>query len=127
MTAILNPREGSPYLDPEEIIRRLEDEFEVCNTDAEAGQEHAGDMLAKLIELKAPQDIIDEVVNGRDRAKMVLIADDPTTEDYLDFLVRPNAHIVIAHYSGQHEDATRPLLTRCARALGYVIYGEEDE
>jgi len=127
MTAHLDPRPGCPHLDPDEIVRRLEDEFEVCDVDADAGQKFAADVLAKLIELRAPQNYVDELAKGRNRARMVLIADDPSSEDYLDFMICPNRGIVIAHYSGRHQNATRPLLKRCARALDYVIYGEDDK
>jgi hypothetical protein len=127
MTAFLAPLAGHPFLDPEEVVRRLEGEFEVCEVDEDAAQEAVGDMLAKLFELKAPQHLIDEVLRERERTKLVLIADHPSTEDYLQFMVRPNDRLIIPHYSGQHEAATRPLLKRCARVLAYGIEGEDDE
>jgi hypothetical protein len=117
----LEPRKGRPYLDPEEVVRRLRDEFVHCEADADAGADITGDMIAKLIELKAPQEIIDAAVAGRERALRITVADDAATDDYLSFVVQPDEGPFIGYYSAQHEAATRPLLERCARTLGYKI------
>jgi len=121
MSHRLEPRAGALLLDPNEVARRLRDEFEHCEIDREQGQDHVGDMLAKLIELNAPQAMIDEVSAGRDRSLQVTVADDSASEDYLTFIVQPNDGILIGYFSAQHEKATRPILERCARALGYQI------
>jgi hypothetical protein len=76
-------------------------------------------MLAKLIELKALQAIIDDVVAGRERSVRITIADDMASDDYLSFIVRPNDGVLIGYYSAQHEAATRSLVERCADVLGY--------
>ena len=78
-------------------------------------------MLAKLIELKAPQSIIDEVIAGRDRALRVTISDDTSSESYLSFIVRPDDGPLIGYHSAQHEEASRSLVERCAVVLGYEI------
>lgn len=121
MSHRLEPRDGNPYLHPEDVARRLREEFTCCEVDAEQGQDDVGDMLAKLIELKAPQNIIDEVVAGRASAVRITVSDDDSSENYLSFFVRPNAGPLIGYYSAQHEAATKSLLERCAIALGYKI------
>ena len=115
----LDPPEGRPYLDPEEVVRRLRDEFAHCEADADQGADIVGDMVAKLIELNAPQQIIDTAMAGRDRSLRVTVADDALSDVYLSFVVRPGAGLLIGYYSGRHEVAARPVLERCARALGY--------
>lgn len=121
MSHRLEPRDGQPYLDPEQVARRLQEEFSCCEVDADQGQDDVGDMLAKLIELKAPQSIIDEVVAGRDRALRVTISDDTSSESYLSFIVRPDDGPLIGYHSAQHEEASRSLVERCAVVLGYEI------
>lgn len=121
MSHRLQPIEGQAYLDPEEVARRLTEEFADCDVDAGQGADDVGDMLAKLIELKAPQAVIDEVTTGRERALRITIADDRAADNRLSFIVRPNDGLLIGYHSAQHEAATRPLLDRCAAALGYEI------
>ncbi len=121
MSHRLEPSDGKSHLEPKEIARRLRDEFASCEVDAEQGVDDVGDMLAKLIELKAPQAIIDEVAAGRERSLRITIADDMASDNYLSFIVRPNDGLLIGYYSAQHELATRPLVERCAKVLGYKI------
>ncbi|MBX9790208.1 MAG: hypothetical protein K2Y37_14925 [Pirellulales bacterium] len=116
----LEPPPGN-YHDPFVVVERLRDEFAGCEADAAAGADAVGDMIAKFIELKAPQAIIEEAANGRERAYLVTVADDMASDNCLTFLVRPGAFILIGFHSAQHEAATKPLAERCARALGYQI------
>ncbi|HUE71364.1 MAG TPA: hypothetical protein VMP01_10810 [Pirellulaceae bacterium] len=103
------------------MVHRLREEFAFCDADAEQGADDVGDMIAKLIELKAPQAIIDAAVAGRERSYSVTVADDMASEDFLSFIVRPGEGPLIGYQSRQHEAAVRPLLDRCARALNYEI------
>jgi len=117
----LEPPKGHAYRDPEEVVRLLRDEFAYCIADAEQGADDVGDMIAKLIELKAPQSMIDEAMSGREHSFHVTIADDSASEDYLSFMLRPRSGPLIGYYSARHEAATQPLLERCACVLGYEI------
>ncbi len=121
MSHRLEPKDDVSYLTPDEIVSRLQDEFACCTADRDEGKDVVGDTIAKLIELNAPQEIIDQQVAAQSGAITVLIADDDTTEDYLQFTVKPNEGILVGYFSGQHEDATRPLLDRCACVLDYRI------
>jgi len=121
MSHRLRPYDGQPYLEPEEVARRLQEEFACCGVDADQGQDDIGDMLAKLVELNAPQGVIDEVAAGRARALRVTVSDGDTSDDFLSFIVRPDAGLLIGYRSAQHEEAARSLLGRCARVLGYAI------
>ena len=117
----LEPPKGRADLDPKKIAHLLREEFTYCAIDAEQGADDVGDMIAKLIDLKAPQEIIDKAMAGREHSFRVTIADDMASEDYLSFFIQPETGPLIGYYSAQHEAATRPLLERCARALGYEI------
>lgn len=119
MSHRLEPESGQPYLSASDVAQRLSEEFASCDVNAEQGQDDVGDMLVKLIELKAPQAIIEDVVASRASALRITVADDDASDDYLSFMVRDGDGPLIGYYSEQHEEATRALVERCAKALGY--------
>ncbi len=119
MAHLLHPGEGIAYLDPEEVVRRLQGEFDYVSVDREEGSEVVSGIIAKLVELNAPQEIIDTQLAGQSQALQIVIADDPTSDVHLKFTVKPNDGIFIGYFSWDHEQATRPLLERCARVLNY--------
>jgi len=121
MSHQLEPLDDTSYLTPDEIVTRLKDEFGHCTADRDEGDNVVGDTIAKLIELNAPQEIIDQQIAAQSGSIAVVIADDTSSDDYLQFTVKPNEGILIGYFSGQHEDATRPLLERCATVLNYRI------
>lgn len=86
------------------------------------GVDDVGDLIAKLIELKAPKPIIDAAIAGRDRSYSVTVADDTTFENYLSFIVRPGKGPLIGYHSAQHEVEVRELVGRCAKVLDYEIF-----
>lgn len=122
MSHRLCPPEGRAFLDPEEIVERLREEFAFCDADKDQGADDVGDIIAKLIELKAPQAIIDAVLAGRERSYSVTVADDMASEDYLNIIVRPDEGPLIGYHSAQHEAAVRSLVERCVRALDYELF-----
>jgi hypothetical protein len=121
MSDRLVPLEGRICLDPEEVVSRLREEFAYCDADADQGADDVGDMIAKLIELKAPQAIIDKAAAGRNRSYSVVVADHMDSENHLSFMVRPDDGILIGYHSGQHEASVRSLVERCAHVLDYDI------
>ena len=121
MSHRLELHEGHPYLEPDEIVERLREEFAYCEADREQGMDDVGDIIAKLIDLRAPQEIIDEQIAGRERSYRVTIADDSASDDDLSFIAQPGVGPLIGYYSAQHEQAMRPLLERRAAALNYRI------
>ena len=117
MSHRLEPHDDTSYLSPDDIVARLRDEFAHVDADRDEGDNIVGDTIAKLIELNAPQEIIDQQIAAQSRSIAVVIADNTTTDDYLQFTVKPSEGILIGYFSAQHETATRPLLDRCAQAL----------
>ncbi len=54
----LEPPTGRDYLPCAEVLARIREEFEDVDADQDQGSDDVGDMIAKLIELNAPQHII---------------------------------------------------------------------
>lgn len=122
MAHLLEPTADGVHLDPSQIASLLQDEFTVCLVSREQWEDDVGDMIAALIRMKAPQEVIDKAVAGRDRSLSITVADDETAENaYLSFMVRPEEAILIGYHSAQHEAAASSLLERCAAALNYQI------
>lgn len=115
----LEPPGGQPYWTPDEAIERLREEFAVVEVDREEGKDHVGQMIAKLIELKAPQAIIDQHVGAQQQAVRVVVSDDMSSDDFLTFVLMPDEGPFIGYSSAQHEESVAPLLARCATALSY--------
>jgi len=127
MTHKLIPADGTSYLAPEEVVRRLNDEFEVVETDVEEGRDHVQSMILQFIKMqtggKAGCDVhIERLQNVRDAAVMVVIADDIRSQDgRLRFAVIPEEPIIVGYWSGRHQRLAEPLLQRCSQALGYSV------
>lgn len=121
MAHLLKPHDNEAYLMPDEIVARLKGEFTHCTASRDEGDDIVGDTIAKLIELKAPQEIIDQQIAAQAYSIAVVVAVDASSDDSLQFTVKPNEGILIGYFSGQHEDATRTLLDRCASVLNYRI------
>lgn len=117
----LEPRDGCDFLTCTRVIERLRDEFDNVDADADQGSDDVGDMIAKLIELKAPQSIIDDAMAGREQSFRVTIADGPGDDSYISFMLQPNTGPLIGYHSRQHEDTARAIVDRCASALDYQI------
>ena len=117
----LVPKANQRYLSPDEIVRRLEDEFGYVVADREAGADMVGDMIAQFLRMRAPQELIESHRKAQEQAIRLLVADEPTTEALLVFVAMPNAGLFIDYHSRQHEVAADGCLHRCASALGYEI------
>ena len=118
-TRLLPPEEGLK-LSAGEIVRRISDEFEHVETDAEEGKDHVGTMIETFVRLKAPQAILDWHINVRDSAVRVWVADHPSDElGYVTFVAMDGGDVFIDYSSKQHEERARPIVERCQKALGY--------
>jgi len=118
----LVPETECPPLDPGEVVRRLRREFDAVVADREAGVRHIDQMIAQFRRMGLPSEVIEGHRGMREQAIEVIVTDDPASEvAYLKFVAMPGEGLFIGYHSGGHEDAARPLLERCARALGYRI------
>lgn len=120
MPTRLLPPEAGPKLSAAEIVRRVRDEFEHVETDAEEGQDQVGTMIETFVRLKAPRAILDWHVSVQESAVHVWVSDDPTDElAYVTFVAMDGGDVFIGYSSQQHQDRARPIVERCQRALGY--------
>ena len=77
--------------------RVVRGEFSHCTADRDEGDSIVGDTIAKLIELNAPQDIIDQQIAAQSGSIAVVIADDMSSDDYFpDHLVDKGKGLLIA-------------------------------
>ena len=121
MTHKLTPADGKTYLTPDEVVRRLSDEFDVVESDAQQGREHVQAMVRRFLKAGA-EETIDRLQKGCDAAVMVVIADEPQSQDgRLRFAVIPGEPIIVGYWSGRHRRLAEPLLKRCSQALGYSV------
>jgi len=117
----LEPHPGQPHLDPREAIDRLRDEFALVDADQDEGADYVGDIIARLIELNAPKEIIDNEVAAQQGSYYVIVADGMFSESCLRLLFKPEEGPLISYSSGEEEEELRPLVERCANALNYCI------
>ncbi len=132
----LSPRNDSPHLTPTEILERLRDEFAYVNSDAKAGSDQVGDMLAHLRRMKAnfekrrePPPMAAEVEHQisrleavRSEAISIVVIDDPLNEDAsFSCTVIPGDDLIVGYASAQHEQSATPLVKRAAEALSYSM------
>jgi hypothetical protein len=123
MTHKLVPADGKEYLPPDEVVRRLRDEFDAVETDPGQGREHVLGMVRRLLKIEAgSEERIDRLHKGCDAAVMVVVADDPNSQDgRLRFAVIPGEPIIVGYWSGRHQRLAEPILKRCAQSLGYSV------
>ena len=118
----LVPESECPPLDPGEVVRRLRREFVAVIADREAGARHLDQMIAQFRRMGLPSEVIEGHRGRRGQAIEVLVTDDPASDvAHLKFVAMPGEGLFLGDHSAGHEDAARPLLERCARALGYRI------
>src|SRR5262245_49283658 len=118
MTHKLIPGNGGPFLEPDEVVRRLRDEFDVVEADAEQGREHVQGMVRRLLKMESGGTVgvdvhIDRLQKAREGAVMVVIADDDRSPDgRLRFAVIPGEPIIVGYWSGRHQRLAEPMLRR---------------
>ena len=123
MTHMLMPSDGNSYLSPDEVVRRLREEFDVVETDAEQGREHVQELVRRCLKA-GREETIDRLQKARDAALMVVISDEPISQDgRLRFAVIPGEPIIVGYWSGRHQRLAEPILKRCSQALGYSVEG----
>lgn len=128
----LFPAVEGHYLQPDEIVRRLQAEFKYVEADIEAGTAHVQEMLGqfermtpamvemyKSVNLDVPTHIL-SLRGMLGKAVAIVVSDRPKFEnDYIHFVAMPETAPLIGYKSGDHEDAAAPLLRRICAVLGY--------
>ena len=126
----LFPRRGESFISPGEAVRRLAAEFVAVTTDRQQGAEHVWRMVTQLRRmghLTPPPATPDEIARLEvlaPEAVFVLLSDGPASgQADLTTCIFPDHPLFFGYSSAQHQAASRPLLERCAKVLGYEIEG----
>jgi hypothetical protein len=124
----LFPKPSSSFLSPAEVVSRLRAEFRHIAVDQQQGVAHAGQLIAQLERMKdlepppASPEEIQRLRSLQNQALFITLSDEAMSEfAYLAFGVIPGTPLFFGYSSPQHEEASRPLLERCASALDYDI------
>lgn len=130
----LFPRTGHKWLSPPEVVERLRSEFSTVKVDRKQGEAHVVrmiDQLTRMLHLTPPpasEAEIDRLRSVREQAVFLMFGESTDSDNgYLGTTVIPGEPLFFGYSSGRHQEATRPLLERCASALGYEIEGPERE
>jgi hypothetical protein len=125
---LLEPADSESYLQVPVILSRIGGEFDYVETDGAAGRRHVEAMIQALKDRTGTPENEDH----HERAKHLAAAlpdamhvrcgDNPTSEsEFLSAMLVPGEPILFSYESLAQEIASRPLLHRFARALGYRI------
>ena len=125
---LLEPADPDHYLQVPVILSRIGDEFEYIETDEAAGQRYVEEMIREIEERAGNSDNEDHDERKRHLktalpdAVHVRCGDNPTSEsEFLSATLVPGEPILFVYESLAQEIASRTLLQRFAKALGYRI------
>lgn len=115
----LSPSGGSKALQYTDLIARLQNEFpdRVCISDI--SEPDVEGMVAELIELDSPQQMIDDARTGV--RLRVSINDSDFSDDGVVFDITPATHSITGHYPTSDCGTVLQLLRRCSETLGYEL------
>jgi hypothetical protein len=119
---------GNCYLAPRDVVNRLSCKFAYVETSEEDAQRHVLELIQQLRAIASlRQDTLDELYLARleaahERAICVHFGDEVTANAIvLSTAVIPGEPLVFEYPSSADEHALRPLVARCAEALGYTV------
>jgi hypothetical protein len=117
----LSPRSGSPFLTPEEVVRRLRAAFPSVHVDPERGAAGVDAQLAHMRRIAGPGQPfstaeVEEKQRNRGRAVHVAVTDAGVT---LATVVEVDEGLFFAYESAAEEGSAVRLVERMAEALGY--------
>jgi hypothetical protein len=116
----LSPVDEAQYLQPDEVVRRLREEFKFVEADRDAGSKVVADMIKQFERMDAPREIIDAHRAMLGKALRVIVSDRENFDnDYIIFTAMPGSSPFIGYCSRQHEDSATPLLERVCKTLDY--------
>jgi len=119
MGMMLAPLDGKSWLSVDQVVARLEAEFErVTVTPGEASKYAEG--LAAKYRATGQSALADRLEAGKSEGRTITITDGEP-DRVLFFMVLPQFPIMAAFKSEEHLSAIQPFLERCSRALGYPL------
>jgi hypothetical protein len=121
------------YLEPREVVNRINTAFAYVEVSEEAGRKHVDEVITQLQSMMRdgtiPQDshYIARMKRMKDEAVFVYFGDNPGIEEKcLNTTIIPGEPLYFHYSSPEHETAAQPLLERCAVALGYDIEADNE-
>lgn len=124
----LRAKASGGYLEPREVVNRINAAFAYVEVSEEAGHKHVDDVIIQLQAMMQDGTIphnghyIAHMKRMKDHAVFVYFGDNPGAEDEcLSTTVIPDEPLYFHYSSPAHELSAQPILKRCAVALGYDI------
>jgi len=125
---LLEPLDPDGYLKVSVILARISQEFDYLETDEALGRHHVEQMIEAISnqietsEYNDNRERVRHLVAVQSEAIHVRCGDNPTSEsEHLSAVIVPGEPILFRYESLAQEIASRPLLQRFARAIGYKI------
>jgi hypothetical protein len=127
---VLLPADGCQFLTPLCALARIESEFAYVESSDEEARHYVEAAIEKIRQggLRRDPRSTDRRIAQLERLKggaiYVRFGDDPGDEiEHVSMAIVPGEPIIVEFDSAAHALASRALLMRCARALGYSIVG----
>ena len=124
----LEPQDGETFVSVPIVVSRVGREFAYVESDGELGRRHVAKMISDVdaqlggTEASGRKERAKYLAEVLNRAIYVRCGDNPGSEtDFLSTVVVPGEPIVFEYESKAHEAASRMLLLRFAKILGYKI------
>jgi hypothetical protein len=121
----LFPPEDGDALPVADVIRRLQDEFGVVDTDPNAGQDHVARMIVATLRfansVPGKQERLAWLQSAQGTAVYVSFGDD--LELMASCCVMPDSELFFGN-PDEVDGPARPLVERAATALGYTVFEE---
>lgn len=124
----LYARDGRAFLAPRVVVSRLENEFAYVEASEDEGRRHVLGIIRQLLRLQQEGhlqvdiDYLERLKRAQRGSIYVYFGDDPGSETAcLSTAIIPGEALFFDYESQTHEKAAKPLLMRCAAALGYEI------
>lgn len=128
VTNFLEPPDGETFVSVPIVISRVEREFPYMESDAELGRRHVAQMIGEIDAQLGGRKVAGQserakyLGEAQNRAVYLRCGDNPSSEtDYLSTVIVPGEPIIFEYDSKAHEQASRALLQRFAKVLGYKI------
>jgi len=129
MTTLM-PREGERYLNPKEVITRMQAEFAYVETSEEGARDHVIEWMEQLafVTEEGRTAVVDQyrvqLERFQDAARFVHFGDDLGADGVLlSLLMIPHQPLIIEAHA--QDEATWYLIYRCAGALDYEVFEPE--
>ena len=127
MARRLVARNGQRYLSPRGVVARLVSEFPSVTSSEEEGRRYVRGLIERLLAIRQSGDIpidneyLERLTRAESGAIYVYFEDWSSTNVHLGMVVIPGEPLFFTYTSGAQEQATHPLLVRCAKVLDYEI------